>query len=443
MICKNKFMTTSPSHSPRIQLNSPILPILAALCLVLALIDGYKGWLILLIALGGAWMLSYFWAWTLAKNLQIKRKIRYGWAQVGDRLEESFTLINHSRVPALWVEVIGQTNMPNYWANQVRSVKQESQIRWLIRGVCTRRGLYTLGPTTLKTCDPFSIYTVTLHDPASTTLMVMPPVVPLPAIQIAPGGKAGEGSTARVNAPERTVSSASVREYISGDSMRWIHWPTSAKHNELFVRVFEGTPTGDWWILLDLDQAVQIGEAENSTQEQGIILAASLADMGMRTGRSVGLVTYGKELIWQQPQISDEHKWSILRSLALVEMGDVPLAELLELARPSFGRYASLIIITPAIKGGWLESLLVVRRLGVIPTVLVFDPLSFGGTESPLGILNDLSSQGITHKIIHRKLLDHSEVQPQEVGDWNWQFPTRGLGLPSQLPEKITWQEIE
>ena len=47
----------------------------------------------------------------LARGLQIQREVRLGWAQVGDRLEERFILINQGRLPALWVEVIGQTNV--------------------------------------------------------------------------------------------------------------------------------------------------------------------------------------------------------------------------------------------------------------------------------------------------------------------------------------------
>ena len=139
---------------------------------------------------------------------------------------------------------------------------------------------------------------------------------PTAPIQVAPGGRAGEGSP-RFNAPERSVNAATVREYLPGDSLRWIHWPTTVRRNDLFVRVFEGSPAGDWWIILDLDQDVQIGENQDSTQEHGIILAASLADLGMRTGHSVGLITHGDKLLWLPPRMSDEHNWDILRSLAM------------------------------------------------------------------------------------------------------------------------------
>lgn len=341
------------------------------------LLDSYKGWSVLLIGLGAAFLLSYIWARSLANGLSLKREMRFGWAQVGDHLEERFTLVNRSRFPALWVEILDQTNMPNYWANQVRGIGANAESRWYVRSVCSHRGLYTFGPTSLSTKDPLGFFTVTIHDPTSTTMMVMPPVVTLPPIQVAPGGRAGEG-TPRINAPERTVSSASVREYTPGDSLRWIHWPTSARRNDLYVRIFEGAPAGDWWIILDLDEAVQVGGGLESTEEHGVILTASLANLGMRSGRSVGMISHGKELVWLPPNMSDEHNWSILRELALIEPGTKSLSDLLDIVRPGLSQNTSLIVITPDVSGKWVEPLIGIRRHQIVPTVLLFDPSTFG-----------------------------------------------------------------
>lgn len=395
----------------------------------------------LLIVLGGVWLISRYWAKKLVEGLSIRREMRFGWAQVGDRLEERFTLINAARLPALWVEVIDSTNLPGYQANQVRSVSALAETRWQTAGVCTHRGLYTLGPTAIRTSDPFGIYTVTIHDSASATLMVMPPVVPLPPIEVAAGGRAGEGSP-RVNAPERTVSTASVREYLPGDSLHWIHWPTSVRRQELFVRVFEGSPASDWWIILDLDKNVQIGNAEDSTQEHGIILTASLADLGMRTGHSVGLLTHGSELVWLPPRMSDEHNWEILRSLALIEPGEQPLAEVLEMARPTLGQNTSLIVITPSTDGPWISALLGLQRQGIIPTVMLFDPETFGGTGNLPALKDYLAELGITHEVISRQLLERREAHPGQSGHWEWRVTPMGRALPNLQPEELSWREL-
>lgn len=404
-------------------------------------IDSYRGWSILLIGFGGAWLISYLWAKGLSQGLHLTREMRFGWAQVGDHLEERFTLVNRSRFPALWVEILDETNMPNYWANQVRGIDQNSESRWYVRSVCTQRGLYVFGPTSVRTRDPLGFYTVTLYDPTSTTMMVMPPVVTLPSIEVAPGGRAGEG-TIRVNAPERTVSSASVRNYIPGDSLRWIHWPTSARRNDLFVRVFEGAPAGDWWIILDLDESCQVGAGQASTAEHGIILAASLANLGMRAGRSVGLITFGEELVWLAPNMSDDHNWQILRSLALIEPGKCSLSDLLKLAQPSLGQNTSLIVITPSVEGKWIESLIAIRHQQVVPTILLFDPLSFGGTVPVQTLTDQLSRLGIVHDVISKDLLDHGETHPGREGHWEWRVTPLGRAVPSIAPEALLWRNL-
>jgi uncharacterized protein (DUF58 family) len=431
---------TDPT-SPTIKLNTPIIPLLTLVLLVLVFIDGYRGWAILLVAIGGSWMLATYWAYALSRGLKIRREIRFGWAQVGDWLEERFTLMNTANLPALWVEVIGQTNMPDYWANQVRSVPRSAETRWQIRGICTRRGLYTLGPTTLQASDPFGIYTITLQDPDATTLMVTPPVVPLPPIKVAPGGRAGDGLL-RIKSFEQDINSVGVREYLPGDSLRTIHWPTTARQNEFFVRQFESAPGGDWWIILDLDQKVQVGEGQNSTQEHAIIFGASLTDWGMRNGRSVGLAAHGNHLVWHPPRLSDEYKWEILRSLALIETGKVSLSEMLELFRPSVRRRTSLILITPAIRGCWLPSLLALRRLGVIPTVLLFDTLSFGGQGSPEHLANDLAGLGITAEIIPQALLEREDSMQDTPQDWGWRDGPSGHLVPAQTREEFSWRSL-
>jgi uncharacterized protein (DUF58 family) len=409
--------------------------------LVLQLIAPYRGWVILLIGLGGGWLISYLWARSLARGLRLTREMRFGWVQVGDRLEERFTLVNRGWAPGLWVEIVDHTNMPDYRASRVTGVGSQSDNRWHTQGVCNRRGLFTLGPTSLHTADPFGLYTVTLHYPDSATLTVVPPILPLPAIEVAPGGRAGEGRP-RANAPERTVSAFSVREYVRGDSTRWIHWRTSAHHDSLFVRLFDGTPAGDWWIFLDADRSVQAGQGYASTEEHGVILAASLADRGLRAGRAVGLVAHGPELVWLPPQGGNGQRWSILRALALLSPGTRPLGELLIRARPSFGQRTSLVVITPAVHGQWVETLWPLLRRGVVPTVLVLDPASFGGTGDAGGLVALLSDLGVTRYVITRDLLDRPESRPGRHGQWEWRISPLGRAVSARRPGDLAWKVL-
>ena len=90
----------------RLELKARYLPSLVGLLFLLQLLVPFKGWMILLIGLGGAWLVSYYWARSLARGLELVREMRYGWAQVGDQLQERFTLSNRGWAPASWVAIL-------------------------------------------------------------------------------------------------------------------------------------------------------------------------------------------------------------------------------------------------------------------------------------------------------------------------------------------------
>jgi uncharacterized protein (DUF58 family) len=430
-----------PRSAPLARLRTRLLPLLVGVLFLMQLVDPARGWTMLLVGFAGAWLISYFWARSLARNLRLVREMRFGWAQVGDRLEERFTLYNDGWLPGLWVEVRDGSTLPDYQPSRATGVGGLAFNRWRTQGICRRRGLFTLGPTTLSAADPFGFYSIELHDPASASLLVMPPIVPLPFIEVAPGGRAGEGRP-RPNAPERTVSAASARPYLPGDSLRWVHWRKSAQRDELHVRLFDSTPASDWWIILDLDRQVQAGEGQASTEEQGVILAASLAERGLRRRHAVGLVACGERLIWLPPLESGDRRWEILRSLALVSPGDLPLTDLLSRTQPALGQRSSLVLITPNVGGAWLEALLPLIWRGAAPTVLLFDPASFGGPGKAGPLLAALAEHGIPHYPITRELLERPEAHPGQAGRWEFRVSPTGRAVPVRRPHDLDWKVL-
>jgi uncharacterized protein (DUF58 family) len=424
------------------RLQSPYWLGLFPFLFLLQLLFPSRVWVVLLVGLGGAWLVAFIWANELRHNLRLKREMRFGWAQVGDRLEERFTLQNPGWLPAVWVEVVDRSTLPGYQVSQVTAVASQSINSWKTLGECTRRGLYTLGPTSFRTSDPLGLFDVNIDVPGSTELMVMPPVVPLPGIDIAPGGRAGDGRRARPDAFERTVSASSVRKYLPGDNPHWIHWPLSTRHQELYVRQFDSTPASDWWIFLDLEQKAQFGQGWNTTAEHGIILAASIADRGLRAGHPVGLVTAGEDLVWLPPKNALEQRTSILHSLALASPGDTNLAALLETARPALRRGASLILITPSLDEEWLKPLSLCVRVRLIPTVLLFDPPSYGRIGDITHTQLQLAHLGVDPFIVRRELLDRPEAHPGHQGEWQFHVTGFGRAIPIRKPADLGWRKV-
>lgn len=415
---------------------------LIPLLLILQLIFPNPVWMALLVGMGGVWLVAFLWVRALYRSLHLEREMRYGWAQVGDRLEERFTLTNLSWVPALWVEISDQSTLPDYYVSQITAIGSNARNSWKTSQVCNQRGLFMLGPTRLRTGDPLGLFSATIDVPGSAVLMVMPPVVPLPSIEIAPAGRAGDGRRARTDPLERTVSARGVRPHQTGDPLRWIHWPISAHRGQLYLRTFDSTPTSDWWIFLDLEGQVQMGTGWSSTEEHGVILAASLADRGLRLGLAVGLAATAEKLIWLPPQGTPYQRMEILRSLALARPGQTSLSSLLDSARPVLQRGASLIVITPSQRRDWLEPLYQYTRSHLTPTVMIFDPASYSGNGELSGVQTVLNSLGITPYIIHREMLDKPETRPGHEGEWQWFVTGLGRAIPVRKPSDLGWKKV-
>jgi uncharacterized protein (DUF58 family) len=389
----------------RLHLKTRIVPALVAILLLIEILGFYRGWRVLLVGLGLAWILGFLWARSLAGGLRLTRELRFGWVQVGDSLLERITLQNESRFPALWVEFNDHSSLPNHAVGRSLSVGGRTSVRWFNDTACSIRGLFNLGPVAISTSDPFGFYEVELTYPTSVPVLVLPQVVPLPPIPLARGGRAEEGQVTQ-RAIERTVSAASVREYQPGDYHRWIHWPTTARRNELFVRVFDAAPAGDLWVVLDMSEEVHVGVGEHSTQEHAVVLAASLADRGLRRGRPVGLVSADDEPVLKIPRGGEFQRWGILHSLALVSLGNRRLADLLLSFSFAFGRDSSLVVLTPDTDPNWVDALASLTRTGNSATVMMLDPQSFGGEGDVERVMSALVELGVGAHLVTPDLLE-------------------------------------
>ena len=388
-----------------IRLRSKFVPVVVAVLAALQLITPYRGWWVLLLGLGGVWLISYVWARSLLQGLRLERDADADCGEVGDIVRERFNLLNRSWFPALMVELQDHSTLPGYQASRAMTVYGRRSTQWRTQQICSRRGLFTIGPTTIRTGDPFGLYNVTLDYKSQETIIVMPPTVPLPLLEEVIGERGGNGRS-HDRSLERSVSAASVREYQPTDSLRWIHWRTSARRDSLFVRLFDGNPGRRYWLLIDADESVQVGEGTDATDEHAVVLAASLAEQGLQLGHAVGLGSLGERLVWLPPREGVAQRWEIFGALAQLSRGSYPLQKLLERARTRFRAHAGLIVITPAVGDGeWIESLVPLLQRGTVCTVLLLDPASFGGADSAGQIEALLPELGVVHHIVTRDLL--------------------------------------
>jgi uncharacterized protein (DUF58 family) len=226
-----------------------------------------------------------------------------------------------------------------------------------------------------------------------------------------------------------------VRDYRPNDPLRHIHWPTTARRDELFVREFDLDAAGDIWILLDMAAGAQLGSGIDSTEEHAVLLAASLAVQALGQNRAVGLAAYG-----QTPQIvptgrGQGQNWKILRALALVNAdGQNSLAQ----AITDLGRMARrgtvAVIITAANQADWIPQLLELGQRGVQSHVALLDRPSFGGEGNSEGLRQAIQQLGFRAQIIHQGDIGQPVEEQERRGFWEFKITPTGRAVAVRKP---------
>ncbi len=116
-----------------------------------------------------------------------------------------------------------------------------------------------------------------------------------------------------------------LREWRPGDSVRWIHWRTSAKLNELTVRQFEQQQNQDLALVVDLWQPENPSEDDRVRLELMISFAATVVVRRCQQGgsRLVIAVRGGDQRIWNAPS-SQALAHEVLEYLATIDGAPVP-----------------------------------------------------------------------------------------------------------------------
>src|SRR5258707_860215 len=340
-------------------------------------------------------VLSWFWARYSLHNMIFRRASAVARVQVGELFDERLMLDNVSVLPKLWVQIADGSTLPGHRAGYVASMGGRKRATWRARTVCKQRGRFQLGPVTATSGDPFGMFRRRVTLTAPRDLLVLPRVLPLSHFALFTGGLPGRGRTSR-RALQTTTNATTVRDYVNGDSLRSIHWRSSAHHSKLMVKEFDLDPALDAWIFLDLHESVQAGEGEHSTEEYGVTIAATVAVYLLRQDLSLGMIMNAQRREFLSLDRGERQVARVLEMLAVVEAGSGPeLKEALALDAFHFGRNTVAIVITPSNSRDWHESLRHLQRRGVQVAVVGLDAASFENRPPDEDTLALLEGAGI------------------------------------------------
>ena len=433
----------SPSQDTTIEVRHVFLPFLFIAILLAYFVTLSDVTALAAFALGSVLLVSYIWALNLAKGVQGKRLLISAAVQVGDEIEEEFILTNVTHLPIIWTEIMDRSTLPGYKPSMATGMGSKTERKWKKRGVCRMRGIYQMGPWEIHLGDPFGIFFVRLVIKDHQELVVYPPLADIPADLLPQRSSHGDAQFMRSFFKIDSTQAFTTRPFSEGDPLRHIHWPTTARHNELFVKGFEPESKSVIWLLPDFDSEVHTGSGPNSTEEKMVVLVASLAYELINVGMDVGLISYTDRPRVLRPSPGLGHFWQLLRILSqLHTVRDLPIGQLIRHSATIISPGTLLVPITPSLDASWLEiwnSNPLFSDTGL--HILLVDPSN--QAHSPA----HHAAQVFAESNIHIRTVRTDDIQPiegsyGELHRWEFKILPLGKAIAVRRPRSFTAETI-
>lgn len=245
------------------------------------------------------------------------------------------------------------------------------------------RGRYPIEEAKIVLEDPFGLERVAVPLPTGEAILVYPRLVDLERLFSEAGARTPEGRRLLLRRPSG-FDLHSVREYERGESLRRVHWPSTAKRGQLMVKELEDSPRDETAVLLDADAASLVGAPPDSSFELAVRAAGSLLKAHASRGRRAALLVNGARPLYQRVHSFDGDWRRALELLAAVEPdGHTPAANLLADEAGPAARALELTVVTSALSPRLAERL-ATRALAHHGATLVYvDPASFAEEPPP------------------------------------------------------------
>jgi uncharacterized protein (DUF58 family) len=259
-------------------------------------------------------------------RLKIERLISKDKLMAGEEVEITITLSRRSYFPLFYLVL--EDVIPEALLRETRYDENAHQIQSrvllfpLFRKRLTYsyaispapRGLFKFDQITVRTGDIFGFVLKSTSVSVKDQIFVYPQYQEIERWE---PGKMLQTGMKKVGKRSFTdyTSTVSVRDYVPGDRMSWLHWKASARSDKLLTKVFEQQRNDDFVIVLDHCEK-SYGKYD-WLFERGVSLAASLVHYAILKGGSIGYHPFkGKEV---PMNIGIEQEWRIFHELAKVK----------------------------------------------------------------------------------------------------------------------------
>jgi len=238
-------------------------------------------------AAGGLVVLSLFAVYTLRPRLGVERTLHPPRVHAGgaSRVDLQLTNEGRRRTPVLGLrDSVSGTRGANLMLSPLR---QRDTVRAAYQLPTDRRGVLHIGPLDIEVGDPFGLVRRRSRAAGRADLVVYPRVerlVPLPMTSGVDPQRGADNPHALGRSGEDFYA---IRDYVVGDDLRRVHWPSTARHDELMIRQDELPRFGSTTVLIDTRRSAHTPESF----ELVISAAASILSASQDRGDRIRLVT--------------------------------------------------------------------------------------------------------------------------------------------------------
>jgi len=221
------------------------------------------------------WLATLLIRWTPTR-LEVRRHLSTARASLGSRVDVHLTIENSARTTTSFLLI--EDGVPAGLGRPARLVaagippRNHQALHYSL--VCKQRGRYDIGPVTIYLTDPFGLSRTRVEALTRSELVVYPDVEDISAAGLVTQG-AGSGEAAVRHLHRSAAEFYTMREYVEGDDLRRIHWPSVARTGRLMIRQDESTRRSSATLFLDTRQSA-LGVYGSPGFERAVSVAASL-----------------------------------------------------------------------------------------------------------------------------------------------------------------------
>jgi uncharacterized protein (DUF58 family) len=269
------------------------------------------------------------------------------------------------------------------------------------------RGRYRFTGARAVVEDPFGLAQRTQPLADSSPLLVYPRLARLSVLFSERGLRAHGAGRILLRRPAG-FELHSVREYQSGESLRRVHWPSTARRQQLMVKELEDAPRDEIVVVLDAEAGNGAGPAGDSSFDAQVRAAGSLLWAHARRGRHARLLmTSGAADDSVSIRTYDRDWPRALEILASAEQnGRRPLESLLNEHAGAATHARDLAVVTATLRPSLVEAVISRAAVRQQVSVVYVDAPSFAGRRkvalgSEAAVLR-LESAGVPVAVVRR-----------------------------------------